>query len=186
MGLKNIQEEFVKLSLDNKTREKSFESDSKVSNPFAHLKLAINRHAFSLMRKRLGVVKSILRNTRMFLGEKFDKEFIQYARGSEVPSGIDRHRKDAIQFADWLIRLHQSSKYSPYLDVLLSHELQSVHMWMRKKRFGLKFYWRSPHRMIFLCRNSLSLKKARISPTIVIWMETKNGPSCYRWVSFSL
>ena len=186
MGLKNIQEEFVKLSLDHKTREKSFESDSKTFNSFAHLKLAVNRHAFSLMRKRLGVVKSILGNTRMFMGEKFDKEFIRYARCSEVPSGIDRHRKDAIQFAGWLIRLHQTSKFSPYLNVLLSHELQSVQMLMKKKRFSLKFYWRSPNRMISLCRNSLSLKKARISPTIVIWMETKSGPSCYRWVSFSL
>ena len=134
-GIKNIQEEFVKLSLDHKTREKSFESDSKTFNSFAHLKLAVNRHAFSLMRKRLGIVKSILGNTRMFMGEKFDKEFIQYARCSEVPSGIDRHRKDAIQFADWLIRLHQSSKFSPYLDVLLSHELQSVHVDEKKRWF---------------------------------------------------
>ena len=87
MGLKDIQKEFVKLSLNKEAREDAFDSDSIGSNEFEHLKLAINRHAYSLIRKRLGVVKSILRITRMVMGDAFDEEFIKFAV-SEVPSEL--------------------------------------------------------------------------------------------------
>ena len=85
MGLKNIQEEFVKLSLDKEAREKAFDPSSTDSNDFDHLKLSLKRHAYSLIRKRLGVVKSILRNTKTAIGDGFDGEFLKFASVSEVP-----------------------------------------------------------------------------------------------------
>ena len=186
MGLKDIQKEFVKLSLNKEAREDAFDSDSIGSNEFEHLKLAINRHAYSLIRKRLGVVKSILRITRMVMGDAFDEEFIKFAQVSEVPSGINRHRKDSIMFADWLVNLKRGSKLFQPLKILLSHELQPIHMWMNKRSFSIKCYNRSPHQMMDFCKNSLPISKARICPTIVIWWETRRGVSCYRWQSFSL
>ncbi len=186
MGLKNIQEEFVKLSLDKDAREKAFDPSSTDLNDFDHLKLSVKRHAYSLIRKRLGVVKSILRNTKAAMGDAFDNEFLKFASASEVPSGIDRHRKDSIQFAEWLIKETQDSKKSKLLKVLLSHELQPVHMWMNKKKLSIQFYSRSPHQIISLYRDSISITKARISPTVVIWWETNGGQSCYQWKSYSL
>ena len=85
MGLKDIQKEFVKLSLNKEAREDAFDSDSIGSNEFEHLKLAINRHAYSLIRKRLGVVKSILRITRMVMGDAFDEEFKKVIDDNDVP-----------------------------------------------------------------------------------------------------
>ena len=139
MGLKDIQKEFVKLSLNKEAREDAFDSDSIGSNEFEHLKLAINRHAYSLIRKRLGVVKSILRITRMVMGDAFDEEFIKFAQVSEVPSGINRHRKDSIMFADWLVNLKRGSKLFQPLKILLSNELQPIHMWMNKKSFSINY-----------------------------------------------
>ena len=57
MGLKEIQEQFVKLSVDKETREKVFDTDSKLGGNFNDQKLSLNRHAFSLIRKRLGAVQ---------------------------------------------------------------------------------------------------------------------------------
>jgi len=186
VGLKSIQEEFVKLSLDEEAREKVFGSPSTDLNNFDHLKLGLKRHAYSLIRKRLGVVKSILRNTKAAMGDSFEDEFLKYASLSEVPSGIDRHRKDSIQFAEWLIKTKKDSKKSKALKVLLSHELQPVHMWMSKKKLSIKFYSRSPHQIMSLSRDSIPITKARISPTAVIWWETNGGQSCYQWRSYSL
>lgn len=186
MGLKNIQEEFVKLSLDKEAREKAFDPSSIDLNDFDHLKLSVKRHAYSLIRKRLGVVKSILRNTKTAIGNAFDDEFLKFASVSEAPSGIDRHRKDSIQFAEWLIKETQDSKKSKPLKVLLSHELQPVHMWMSKKKLSIQFYSRSPHQIMSLSRDSIPITKARISPTAVMWWETNGGQSCYQWRSYSL
>jgi hypothetical protein len=120
------------------------------------------------------------------MGDAFEDEFLKYASLSEVPSGIDRHRKDSIQFAEWLIKAKKDSKKSKALKVLLSHELQPVHMWMSKKKLSIQFYLRSPHQIMSLSCDSISITKARISPTAVIWWETNGGQSCYQWRSYSL
>lgn len=186
MGLKEIQEQFVKLSVDKDTREKVFDPDSKLSDDFNDQELSLKRHAFSLIRKRLGVVKGILSNTRAVLGDFFDEEFVKYAHTSDPPSGLNRHRTDAINFANWLIEGTAATNSHKGINVLLSHELVPVHMWMSKKRFSLRFYLRNPSQLLLLSKKFSSISKARISPTIMIWREAPTGSPGYHWRSYSL
>lgn len=186
MGLKEIQEQFVKLSVDKETREKVFDTDSKLGGNFNDQKLSLNRHAFSLIRKRLGAVQGILSNTRAILGDVFDEEFFKYAHASDPPAGLNRHRTDAINFADWLIEVVAATDSHKGINVLLSHELVPVHMWMCKKRFSLRFYLRNPSQLLFLSKEYSSISKARISPTIMIWREAPAGFIGYQWRSYSL
>tara|TARA_B110000014_G_scaffold251950_1_gene229736 strand:- start:62 stop:622 length:561 start_codon:yes stop_codon:yes gene_type:complete len=186
VGLKEIQEQFVKLSVDKDTREKVFDPDSKLSGDFNDQELSLKRHAFSLIRKRLGVVKGIFSNTRAILGDVFDEEFVKYANASDPPVGLNRHRKDAINFADWLIEETTEISNHKGINVLLSHELVPVHMWMSKKRFSFRFYLRNPSQLLFLSKEFSSISKARISPTIMIWREAPAGSIGYQWRSYSL
>jgi len=186
VGLKEIQKQFVKLSVDKEAREEAFDADSKLGGDFNDQELSLKRHAFSLIRKRLGVVKGILSNTRGLLGNYFDEEFVKYANASDPPAGLNRHRTDAINFADWLIKGIASTNSHKGINVLLSHELVPVHMWMSKKKFSLRFYLRNPSQLLFLSKEYSSISKARISPTIMIWREAPAGSPGYQWRSYSL
>ncbi len=186
MGLKEIQEQFVKLSLDKQTRERAFQANSDLASEFDDQEQSLKDHAFSLVRKRLGAVKGILSSTRAVLGDYFDEEFLKYAQASPSPTGLNRHRSDAINFSDWLIKKLSATGNHKGIDVLLSHELVPVRMWMSKKRFSLRFYLRRPSQLLFLSKEYSSISKARISPTIMIWREAPNGSLGYHWRSFSL
>lgn len=186
MGLKEIQEQFVKLSLDKQTRERAFEANSDLASEFDDQEQSLKNHAFSLVRKRLGAVRGVLSSTRAVLGDYFDEEFLKYAHTAPPPIGLNRHRSDAINFSDWLIKKLSATGNYKGIDVLLSHELVPVRMWMNKKRFSLQFYLRSPSQLLYLSKKYSSISRARISPTLMIWKEASNGSLGYRWRSFSL
>jgi hypothetical protein len=186
VGLKEIQEQFVKLSLDKQTRERAFQANSDLASKFDDQEQSLKNHAFSLVRKRLGAVKGILSSTRAVVGDYFDEEFFKYAQASPSPTGLNRHRSDAINFSDWLIKKLSATGHHKGIDVLLSHELVPVRMWMNKKQFRLQFYLRNPSQLIELSRKYSSISRARISPTLMIWKEAPNGSLGYHWRSFSL
>ena len=85
MGLKEIQEKFVKLSLDKQTRERAFQANSDLASEFDDQEQSLKNHAFSLVRKRLGAVKGILSSTRAVLGDYFDEEFFKVCTSITLP-----------------------------------------------------------------------------------------------------
>jgi hypothetical protein len=186
MGLKETQSQFVKLSLDDFERRKLYANRSAHStSSFAPLEKEIQTQARSLINKRLGVVRKILWGTNSFLGKEFSIRFRQFALSSTEPKGLNRHRLDALAFADNLTERTKQRAYPKPLLELLSHETIPVRMWMGNRRFALRFHKHRPHDLYRMIEGGECISKVPRKPVLMLWWQGKGKKRGYFWRELS-
>ena len=183
MGLKEIQEQFVHLALDSSFRERLFSQNPTEENLFNSLEAEIAITARSLISKRMGIVANQLPLTRKLLGDEFGRKFREYAQIGKEPQGVNRHRLDSIRFARHLVREIRAGKLPRPLGTLLVHETSPLHMWMKRKRFVIRFCRYDPGALQQLVRTTGSVDGVSGCLTFVIWRECRSGQG-YRWSTF--
>jgi hypothetical protein len=103
MGLADDQKLLARLATDATYRKRFLAEPEQVDRAGLSAR-EVERFARSLLRKRLGEVEKLLPLSRRALGEaRFAELFLRFARGS-VPSGVKKHRDDAVAFAESVIR----------------------------------------------------------------------------------
>ncbi len=116
MGLKETQDLLVRLYVDPQVRSAYRDNPAAISDSFGltddetrQLDSLCNRQvaafAHSLHLKRLGEVRGLLPLTFKALGERFAELFLRFVHTGAPSTGVKRHQKDAIAFAEWLQNL---------------------------------------------------------------------------------
>lgn len=93
----------VKFSLEKGFSEKEAEKLSEMSKDY------VDFFSQSLHHKRLKQVMGLLPLTHKILGRSFSEYFIKFSQ-SFVPSGITKHKQDALNFIEFLSKLEFNSK----------------------------------------------------------------------------
>ncbi|MFN3648410.1 MAG: hypothetical protein ACK47B_02415 [Armatimonadota bacterium] len=112
MGLAEVQRTLARLYTDEALRERFFAAPQEVArelglDPDDSARLAalaeqeVRDFAAALLRKRLGHVTALLPATAAALGAELEPRFRRHAQ-RRVPSGAQKHREDAIAFAEGL------------------------------------------------------------------------------------
>lgn len=116
MSLKAIQQVLARLYVDSELRRQFFDNPDEIGQDLG-LNAAevqqlqkipraqINFFGRSLERKRLNAVRGLLPLTSQALGTQFSQLFAQYAP-TYAPSGIKKHRDDAVMFCNFLSGLN--------------------------------------------------------------------------------
>jgi hypothetical protein len=130
MGLGEIQRFLAQIYTHTELRERFFINPQEVGVEFGLnadevenlgqlSRKDVNSFANSLKWKRLGEIREILPRTAKALGKDFNTLFWQYAE-SYLPTGIKKHRDDAIAFSNYILKT--ASLQSPWLKDLLVFE----------------------------------------------------------------
>ena len=186
MGLKENQSLFVRLCVDADFRETGFSANGRErAGAFAPLEKEVRRHARSLVSKRLGAVKDTLSATKDVLGPTFAKEFRNFAATTEEPKGLNRHRLDALAFAERLAdSIRAGLLPAPLLD-LLSHETTPARMWTESKRRALRLHRHPPRRLLELARAGELPNALPLRPCLLLWREGRGSERGYFWRELS-
>jgi len=123
MSLLQTQQLLARLYTNTEFRERFFANPQTVgaelglsddeSHQLAQLSVQdVNLFANSLKWKRLGEVRQFLPRTHLALGKNFNALFWKYAE-SYIPSGIKKHRQDAIAFADFIAKVARDEGIEP-------------------------------------------------------------------------
>ena len=187
MGLIDVQERFVRLNTDAVFRRESVITGDRETASFACLEREIERHARSLVSKRLMAVRGMLAGTRRALGDDhFEKEFREYAMKSDTPHGIHRHRLDALCFARVLGAKARQGHIAPAVVDLSAHECAPIGMWTEKRRWLVRFHLRSPAELLQMVHEDADLLTAPFRPSLVLWRSPRKGHHGYRWQQFAV
>lgn len=119
MELEKLQKFLVQVYTNNEFRDAFFKDPIKFSieKGFSQIeaqklsemsKNYVDFFAQSLQHKRLKQVTGLLPLTHKILGKSFSDYFVNFAKGF-VPSGITKHRQDAIEFCKFLRQLNLNS-----------------------------------------------------------------------------
>lgn len=117
----------------------------------------VNIFANSLKWKRLEEVRELLPRSAKFLGKNFNTLFWRYAE-TYLPTGIKKHRYDAIAFANFIIKTAQTENIQP----------EGMSDLVRYEKNWLLAY--EPRRYLQICCFSYAIHlDCTKKPTIVIW-----------------
>jgi len=185
MGLREIQNEYVRLTLDESYRENTLGEGGVNESVFQSLSSSITSAARSLVSKRMGIVGNMLTHSKRALGSAFQEEFKTYALLSDAPIGVNRHRIDALGFAAYLCDKKRRGGYPPSLKDMLLHETAPIKMWMKGKETMIQIHRFHPGRSIALLNSRKSLIGAAGCPVLVRWRVSSNGDG-YAWRAMRL
>lgn len=133
MGLAQTQQVLAQLYTNTEFRERFFANPQAVGTELglscdqvqqlAQLSAQeVNIFANSLKWKRLGEIRELLPRTAKVLGKNFNTLFWRYSE-THLPTGIKKHREDAIAFANFMIKVAQHENIPPaWLDDLVRYE----------------------------------------------------------------
>ena len=184
MGLKETQSLFVRLCLDSAFREQSF-SEGGEARTFSSMEKEVRRHARSLVSKRLGAVKDILSATHSALGPGFAEEFRNFAAAKEEPKGLNRHRLDALAFAEHLAGSVRAGLLPNPLQDLLAHETMPARMWAEGRALVFRLHKYPPQRIRDLACSGNLPSTLPFRPCLLVWQAGRGRRRGYFWREFS-
>jgi hypothetical protein len=118
----------------------------------------VNVFANSLKWKRLGEIRELLPRTAKALGRNFTTLFWRYAE-TYLPTGIKKHREDAIAFANFIIKVAQNDDIVPAWVVdLVSYEKTWLLAYKPGNYFKVCWLGHAVHR------------DCTTQPTLAIWL----------------
>ncbi|MBD2493504.1 hypothetical protein [Nostoc sp. FACHB-280] len=168
MGLAQTQQVLAQLYTNTEFRGRFFAnpqavgvefglSDDEVQQLAEVSSQEVNIFANSLKWKRLGEIRELLPRTAKALGKDFNTLFWRYAE-TYLPTGIKKHRDDAIAFANFMIKVAQNENLEPaWIGDLVRYE----QTWLLTYEPGvyLKFCW-----LRYAIHRDFTAK-----PTLAIW-----------------
>ncbi|MCC5634968.1 hypothetical protein LC593_03700 [Nostoc sp. CHAB 5844] len=123
MGLAQTQQVLAQLYTNSEFRERFFANPQAVAvelglscdeaQQLAQISAQeVNIFANSLKWKRLGEIHELLPRTAKVLGKNFNTLFWRYAQ-THLPTGIKKHREDAIAFANFINKMAENEDLEP-------------------------------------------------------------------------
>lgn len=191
MGLTEVQRALAQLYTSRELREKFLANPQEVAIEFGltgldieHLTALSAFHlrefADSLQHKRLGEVRKILTLTEKILKAKFSELFLEFTN-NYVPSGIKKHRDDAIAFTKFITSpLHKD--IPDWSKEIASYEAVRLQLGETKKLFVVRRFHYSLKEIIQAIvegREVVPRKKL----TLAIWIKI---PRQTRWYHYLL
>ena len=191
MGLADVQRVLAQLYTNTTLRERFLTNPQSVGQELG-LEAAeieqivqlsekqVTRFAQSLHNKRLGEVYKLLPLSHKVLGKRFATLFRQYADTS-IPSGIKKHRNDAIAFVTFVERItHEKGIEPEWITEVMRYE---------KSRLLAS----EPTRYLVVCKFRYSITKLLQSvtrgdeipllvkrPSFVLWWRLRSGGRLWR------
>ncbi|MGB0582910.1 MAG: hypothetical protein ACPGVU_24775 [Limisphaerales bacterium] len=150
MGLKEFQTVMARLATERAycqrfaadavgEGEKAGLSETEVQQLTELFPEAIPQFSRSLLRKRYGEVREMLPASAAALGESFWNLFEEFAADRPTRGG-QRHRDDALEFADWLLGRDSLPQTGEPLRQLLLFEREDLGMWKQKRGIRIRFF----------------------------------------------
>ena len=151
MDLIQSQQLLAQLFTDAEFRERLIENPTSVSKRYQMDSADVRwlqqfaggegkQFAWTLIRKRLGVVATLLPQTQRVMGKRFGKSFHEFAADRDT-YGINRHLTDAVDFARWLMD-GQLAEMPNWLPILIRYELT----WLEAQNAQGFFFKMIPYR----------------------------------------
>jgi hypothetical protein len=191
MGLADVQRVLAQLYTNTTLRERFLANPQSVGQELG-LEVAeieqiaqlsaqqVTRFAQSLHSKRLGEIYKLLPLSHKVLGKRFATLFRQYAH-TYVPSGIKKHRDDAIAFAVFIERIaHEKGIEPEWITEVMRYEKSRLLAW-------------EPTRYLVICRFRYSITKLLQGvthedeipllvkrPSFVLWWKLRSGGRLWR------
>jgi hypothetical protein len=168
MGLAQTQQVLAQLYTNSEFRERFFANPQVVgtelglsgdeAETLAQLSAQeVNIFANSLKWKRLGEIRELLPRTAKVLGKNFTSLFWRYAE-THLPTGIKKHREDAIAFANFMTKMAQAENIEPaWVADLVRYEKT----WLLTSEPGSRF-------QVCLFRYAIH-RDYTAKPTLAIW-----------------
>jgi hypothetical protein len=176
MGLAQTQQVLAQLYTNTELRER-FSANPQVVGAELGLSLEeaqqlaklsvreVNVFANSLKWKRLGEVRELLPRTAKVLGKNFTTLFWRYA-DTYLPTGIKKHRQDAIAFANFIIKVVPAENIElAWVSDLVRYEKTWLLAYQNHSRLNVRWF-RYP---IDKLASPEALHGVMMQPTIAVW-----------------
>jgi len=184
MGLAQTQQVLAQFYTNTEFRERFFANPQAVgeelglsgdeAQQLAKLSLQeVNIFANSLKWKRLGEIRELLPRTAKVLGKDFNALFWRYAE-THLPTGIKKHRADAIAFANFITKVAQNEDFATvWINDLVRYEQAWLLAYEPVSHFNICWFRHAVHRDF------------TAKPTLAIWLRV-SGRSQLRHIILSL
>jgi hypothetical protein len=169
MGLAQTQQVLAQLYTNTEFRERFFANPQAVggelglscdeAQQLAQVSVQeVNIFANSLKWKRLGEIRDLLPRTAKALGKNFNTLFWRYAQ-TYLPTGVKKHREDAIAFANFINNVAQNENLEPtWLGDLVRYERAWLLAYEPVSRFNICWFRHAIH------------SDFNAQPTLAIWL----------------
>jgi hypothetical protein len=169
MGLAQTQQVLAQLYTNTEFRERFFANPQAVgeelglsgdeAQQLAQVSVQeVNKFANSLKWKRLGEIRELLPRMAKALGKDFNTLFWRYAQ-THLPTGVKKHREDAIAFANFINNVAQNENLEPaWLGDLVRYEKAWLLAYEPVSRFTVCWFRYAIHRNF------------NPQPTLAIWV----------------
>lgn len=190
MGLIEVQRTLAQLYTNVELRQKFLDNPQQTAidlglNPLDSQQLSklsafhLREFANSLHYKRMGEVQEILPTTEKSLKAKFNEYFLEFAK-SYIPSGVKKHRDDAIAFAKFLNE--QAVSIPAWCRELAVYEAMRLELGETKKLIIFQVF-QYPIKEIFQAIFNNEEPKPNKKRTLAIWLRI---PGQINWQHYLL